>query len=71
MFKKGERFLNGIPLCHVVAADKPNRIVMDPGGVMLCHQEELRRWADPQSLDQIPTDQTTEINVENTPSHPG
>jgi len=54
--KKRERFPNGIPLCYVAAADRPSRAIMDPGGVLLCHGEELRRREDPQSLDQVPND---------------
>ena len=51
---KGERFPGGISLCQVVAADRPNEFVMDRGGVLLCHEEELRRWEDYRSLDWDP-----------------
>ena len=38
-----ERFPDGIPLCHVAVDDKPSRVVVDLGGVLLCLEEELRR----------------------------
>lgn len=44
---------------------------MDPGGVLLCHREELRRRGDPRPLDRIPADRMVEISVENSPGQPG
>lgn len=55
----------------MAAADRPNKVVMDPGGVSLCHGEELRRRGDPRSLDQISDDRMAEISAENAPSQPG
>ena len=52
--EEGERFPDRIPLCHLAVADRPNRVVVDPGGVPLCHREELRRQGNPCSLDRIP-----------------
>ena len=69
--EEGERFPEKIPLCHVAAADKPNRVVADPGEALLRHREELRRRGDPWSLDRIPDDRTTEISTENAPGQPG
>ena len=63
--QEGERFPSRIPLCHVEVADRPDRVVVDPGGVLLCHEEELRRWEDPRSLDRVPDDRTVEISMEN------
>ena len=69
--EEGERFPNRIPLCHVVVADRPNRAIMYPGGALLRHWEELRRWGNPRSLDQIPDDWMMEISVENASSQLG
>ena len=55
----------------MAVADKPNRVVMDLGGVLLCHREELRRQGNPRSLDRIPDDRTVKISAENAPSQPG
>lgn len=36
-------------LGYVAVVDRPNMAVMDLGGVLLCHDEELNRWEEPGS----------------------
>lgn len=42
-------------------------VVVDPGGVLLCHRVELRRWEDSRLLDQTLGDRMVEISVKNYP----
>jgi len=66
--KEREREIpGGIPLFHVAVADRFSRTIVDPGGALLRHREELRRRGDPRSLDQIPDDRMIEISVKNSP----
>lgn len=51
----------------MAVADRPSRVVVNIGGVLLHLKEELRRWGDPRSLDRIPDDRMTEISTENVP----
>lgn len=45
--ERRRRALGGTPLYHMVATDRPSRVVVDLGGASLCHREELRRREDP------------------------
>lgn len=63
--RRRERFPSGISLSHVVEVYWPNGTIVDPGGVLLCHDDELRgkritgRWI------VAPHDRTTEMSAEN------
>ena len=42
-------------------------VVVDPGGVLLCHREELNRWEELGLSDRVLDDRTAEIGAENFP----
>ena len=47
----------------MAVVDRPITAVVDPGGVLLCHRDELSRQEGPGSSDQVLDDQTVEIHT--------